>query len=313
MSVQTILSTFPALEKDPERGHRRRVRIASFAAIALTLALAVYGADYYLLGPESRPFSPKYNLLKPAGTIGIKLGILGVVLFCIIFLYPLRKRIPWLARRGKTKHWLDFHVIAGLTAPVIIAFHSSFKFAGIAGITFWIMVAVALSGVAGRYLYAQVPRSLNAAELSFRELQNVEAGLTQELTTQTLLSPEELAPLFRMPSAKEVRAMPLHRVLMLMLSFDLWRPLRIAFLRAHVLGLRGYLPSLGGLLRPRHEELDRVISAARRKSSLAKRIAFLGRSQQVLHLWHIIHRPFSYSFVVLACIHIGVVLALGYL
>ena len=139
---------------------------AAAAAFLLVAAIGIYGASYYLLPLEQRPFSDKYELLKPGGTIGLKLGILGTVLFFIIFLYALRKVIPWLGRLGTARHWMDFHVIAGVTAPIVIAFHASFKFQGIAGIAFWIMVAVALSGVIGRYLYSQIPRSLNAAELS---------------------------------------------------------------------------------------------------------------------------------------------------
>jgi hypothetical protein len=40
---------------------------------------------------------------------------------------------------------------------------------------------------------------------------------------------------------------------------------------------------------------------------------FLSRSQQVFNLWHIVHRPFSYAFAVLACIHIVTAILLGYL
>ena len=63
-------------------------------------------------------------------------------MFLAIFLYPLRKVWAWLRGKGAPKHWLDFHVLLGLAAPFVIAFHSSFKFRGFAGIAFWIMVAV---------------------------------------------------------------------------------------------------------------------------------------------------------------------------
>ena len=75
---------------------------------------AIYGASYYILPLEQRPYSDKHELLKPSGTIGLKLGILGTVLFFIIFLYALRKVIPWLGRWGTARHWMDFHVIAGI-------------------------------------------------------------------------------------------------------------------------------------------------------------------------------------------------------
>ena len=137
----------------------------------------------------------------PAASIGLKLGFVGLGLFLVLFLYPIRKRWPWLGRIGKTKHWLDFHVLAGISAPIVITLHSSLKLSGLAGLAYWIMMAVALSGFAGRYLYAQIPRSLNAAELSLQEMQALSAQLTQELERQALLKSEEVAPLLKLPDA----------------------------------------------------------------------------------------------------------------
>lgn len=312
MSAPLTLAGYAARPADSERWHRLRLRLAASAAIALVLLLAVYGFDYYRLAPADRPLSPKYATLKPSGHVGINLGILGAGLFLIIFLYPLRKRVPWLAKRGSPRHWLDFHVIAGLTAPLVIAFHASFKFRGIAGMAFWIMAAVAISGVIGRYIYAQIPRSLSSAELSLKELDGVQRELAGQLSEQKLLRPSDFEPLLRVPSAEQALRMPLYRALLLMLWLDLARPFHIARLRTRVLTGGGIVLSLGGLLRTSNGELERVIAAARRKSSLSKRVGFLGRTQQVFHLWHVVHRPFSYSFAVLALLHIAVVMLLGY-
>jgi len=41
-------------------------------------------------------------------------------------------------------------------------------------------------------------------------------------------------------------------------------------------------------------------------------VLFLSRSQKVFHLWHIVHKPFSYAFAVLALLHIGLQFMLGY-
>jgi hypothetical protein len=303
---------YTAAQKAAERGHRRRLKLAAILAIAAVMALSLYGWNYYLLSATDRPFSPKHELLKPSGIIAIKLGMLGVALFVTIFLYPLRKRVSWLGRIGSAKHWLDFHVIAGLTAPVIIAFHASFKFRGIAGVAFWIMLSVAISGVIGRYIYAQIPRSLSSAEASLGELAEAEAALAGSLTAQHLFSAQELEPILRIPAPEQVRAMPLLRAVVFMFALDVTRPFHVARLRVRVLGWRAAL-YLAGLLRTRHEELERAIDLAGTKAKLSKRIAFLSRSQQVFHLWHVIHRPFSYSFAVLALIHIAVVIALGYL
>ncbi len=312
MSTLITLGNYADVRKITERSHRMRLNAVTLTAVVLVVALAVYGFDYYTLSPADRPFSPKHALLRPSGLIGINLGVLGVVLFATIFLYPLRKRISWLAKVGSTRHWLDFHIVFGLVAPVLIAFHSSFKFSGIAGVAFWIMVAVALSGVVGRYVYAQIPRSLSDAELSANELAAAEQELAAELSRQCAIAMADLDLIFRIPSPADVRRLPLYRAVFLMFALDLVRPFQVARLRRCALGWRSVL--LGaGLLRTSHQELEHVIRLARRKSGLSKRIAFLSRSQQVFHLWHVIHRPFSYSFAVLALLHITIMLMLGFL
>lgn len=313
MSVPATIGDYATELIDPERGHRIRLGIAWVLAIALVISIAAYGWDYYLLGAADRPFAAKHQMLKPSGTIGLKLGFLGVAIFSGIFLYPIRKRIGWLARRGSAKHWLDFHVILGITAPIVIAFHSSFKFRGIAGMAFWIMLAVALSGFVGRYLYSQIPRRLNSAELTMKELDELQAALSRELSEQKLISQRDLYHVFRLPSARQVQRLPAVVALAWMMLVDCARPFHIARLRLRVVGFAGAITTLGGFLKTGNPELERLVDLAREKAALAKRVLFLARTQQVFHLWHVIHRPFSYSFVVLALIHIVVVMMLGYM
>src|SRR5258705_9310828 len=37
----------------------------------------------------------------------------------------------------------------------------------------------------------------------------------------------------------------------------------------------------------------------------------LFRSQKIFQLWHVVHRPFSYAFAILAILHIGIALFMG--
>jgi hypothetical protein len=254
----------------------------------------------------------KHHLLRPSGRIGVNLGILGLVMFLIIFLYPLRKRWTWLGRQGLSRHWLDFHVLLGISAPFVIALHSSFKFQGFAGIAFWIMVAVSISGVIGRYLYGQIPRRVNAAEFSRKELQELQEKMCEQLTGQNLLKQSDVRSALRLPSQETVDKLLVPVALGYMFALDLARPFRIAGLRRGALSGSEHLTTLGGLLPTRHFELEKAIAVAREEASLSKRILFLSRTQQVFHLWHVVHRPFSYSFAVLALIHIGVVLMMGF-
>ncbi len=297
---------------DAERGHRVRLYALYVLAIATNLAIFIYGFDYYKLSAIDRPFSPKHHMLRPSGPIGLYLGFMGVALFVGIFLYPIRKHWPWLAQFGKTRHWLDIHVLMGLTAPFIIAFHSTLKFKGIAGMAFWIMFAVSASGVVGRYLYAQIPRKVTTAELSLKELQELQESLSQQLAAQNLLPEADLRALLRMPDAKTVTRLPIVIALIYMMILDVIRVFRVARLRRNALTFRESLSTFVGFFPTRHRELERAIRAAAEEAALSKRVLFLSRSQKVFHLWHVVHKPFSYAFAVLALLHIGLQFVLGY-
>ena len=297
---------------DKERGHRIRLYGLYILAFATNLAIFIYGFDYYKLSSLDRPFSPKHHMLRPSGPIGLYLGFMGVALFIGIFLYPIRKHWAWLGQIGSTRHWLDIHVLMGLTAPFIIAFHSTLKFKGIAGMAFWIMFAVSASGVVGRYLYAQIPRKVTTAELSMKELQDLQDSLSQQLAAQRLLPEADLRALLRMPDANRVRRLPIFIALPYMMILDVVRVLRVARLRRHALGFGGFFQTLGGFLPTRHRELEKAIHAAAEEAALSKRVLFLSRSQKVFHLWHVVHKPFSYAFAVLALLHIGLQFVLGY-
>jgi hypothetical protein len=140
MSTATAPSPLPVAvavaTKDPDAGHKRRLLAGYIIAIVLIVGILAYGFDYYTASLNDRPFMAKHVLLRPSGRIGVKLGIVGFAMFLVIFLYPLRRYWGWLGRQGLARHWLDFHVLLGLSAPFVIALHASFKFHGFAGIAF---------------------------------------------------------------------------------------------------------------------------------------------------------------------------------
>jgi hypothetical protein len=307
-----IAASPPAAVPDAERRHRVRLYVLYVVAIAINLAIFIYGFDYYKLSAMDRPFSPKHHLLRPSGPIGLYLGFFGVALFVGIFLYPIRKHWPWLSTIGSTRHWLDIHILMGLTAPAIIAFHSTLKFKGLAGMAFWIMFAVSASGVVGRYLYAQIPRKVTTAELSMRELQELQAQLAQQLAAQKLLPEADLRALLRLPDANRVARLPIVAAIVYMMMLDVARKFRVARLRRHALRGGAFLTTLAGFLPTRHREVERTIHAAAAEAALSKRVLFLSRSQKIFHLWHVVHKPFSYAFAVLALVHIGLQFVLGY-
>lgn len=312
MSVQASVRSGILQRENAERGHRIRLLLAWLVALSVVLVIAGYGLNYYILPMEQRPFSPKHDALKPAGTIGVKLGMLGVFMFFLIYLYPLRKKWGWLARQGNSRHWLDFHIVLGTTAPVIIAFHSSFKFGNIAGMAFYSMLAVTLSGFVGRYLYAQIPRSLNEAELTMKEIQESEEALKRELAEQQATFGFSVDALYVLPTKDQIAHSSLLGSLFSMFLVDFKGPMRASRIRLRQLGFGRWLLSGFGLFATGDHKLERAIRVAKKQATLSKRILFLGRTQKVFHLWHVVHRPFSYAFAILALVHIALVLMMGY-
>ena len=116
-----------------------------------------------------------------------------------------------------------------------------------------------------------------------------------------------------MPDAKRVTRLPIVVALVYMMILDVVRMFRVARLRRHALSVRRvHCNTLAGFLPTHNRELEKAIQAAAEEAALSKRILFLSRSQKVFHLWHVVHKPFSYAFAVLALIHIGLQFVLGY-
>lgn len=60
---------------DAERGRRLRLRALYILAFATNLGIFIYGFDYYKLSAIDRPFSPKHQMLRPSGPIGLYLDL----------------------------------------------------------------------------------------------------------------------------------------------------------------------------------------------------------------------------------------------
>ncbi len=302
-----VVST--AVRRTEER-HRQVLGILSAFLIASIILLALYGGHYYTLSQSARPFSSRHHILKPSGIVGMNAGLLGTVMFCGIFLYPLRKRLPWLRKRGNSRHWLDYHVVLGAAAPIFIAFHSSFKFRGLAGIAFWVMVLVSVSGFVGLYLYGQIPRHVVTAEAALKASRAVQAQMMNAAGEHRLIVQSALHILFDLPTPRKVEKWPFPVAAFAMVGFDLARPFHVAGLRRAVTG--NGQTFLVGFRRGSNAALEQAIDLAREQASLCKRIVFLTRAQKIFQWWHVIHKPFSYGFAVLALLHVVVAMAMGF-
>ena len=136
---------------------------------------------------EERFFDPSHTTLKPSGTWGHGFGIIGTLMMIFgVAIYMIRKRAKSLIRLGYLKHWLEFHIFLCTVGPILVLYHTSFKFGGIVSVSFWSMVLVVLSGVVGRFIYIQIPRTVQGREIDMKDLASMREDLAEKLKTEMM-------------------------------------------------------------------------------------------------------------------------------
>jgi hypothetical protein len=279
-----------------------RVYIASLVLITLFVFiwLSAFGADYYLTRVGLRHFHEQNELLKPTGIIGHGIGIVGSLLIIIgVFGYMARKRFRSLSRIGVLKYWLEFHIFLCTLGPILILFHTSFKFGGIVAVSFWSMVAVVLSGVVGRFIYLQIPRTIQGRELSLSDLNRIESDLYTELKDKYNV---DYGIINQMNEAL-IAVNPDEGKNFLIRIF-----VRFKFERKLIGQIKKELKSqhLSG---KNHRKVVRIFKS---KIILNRRIAWLSSMQNFLRYWHVAHLPFAFVMLFIMIIHIVVAVLFGY-
>lgn len=159
--------------------------------IIVFVALAFFGADYYLTDTEQRFFHEQNDLYKPSGLIGHGLGIIGFFFMIVgVLIYVARKRFGFMSHSGDLRHWLEFHVFLNSLGAVLVLFHSTFKYAGFAAYAFLAMVLVLVSGVIGMFFYLQVPRTNEGRKMTLDELNDKRIKFNSDFQKQYQLDNE---------------------------------------------------------------------------------------------------------------------------
>jgi hypothetical protein len=266
------------------------------------IILGARGLDYYLTADRERPFHSDYDDLKPTGKYGHGYGIIGSLMITTgVVIYSTRKRVRRFAGLGGLKHYLELHIFMCLTGPLLVLYHTTFKFGGLVAVSFWSMTAVVISGLIGRYFYVQIPKGIHGNELSSAELAAENQRLADVLQKQYGIPPEALQRLdviARPP--KPVSSMSLVEVLQFFVLNDLTRRSRLR--KAIAISGRGRTQVL----------IRHLYKLANRRIMLTRRIAFLEKFRQIFHYWHVIHLPFSIVMFIILIIYVGVAIAFGY-
>lgn len=267
------------------------------AGLSGVLALFAEGKDFYDTPLLMRARHDAFWRLKAGGSTGHTLGIAGASMLVLMLVYSVRKRIRAFARLGLLSHWLDLHIMLGVFGPLLIVLHSTFKVQGLVALSFWSMVVVATSGVLGRFLYVQIPRTRAGDEVALAELLQQDRLLAERLRNAYGLTDGSLQDLDGLADAPA--RVGLVRGL-LQMPFDSLR------LRA---ALRGFERRCSEVPRPLLREFRRVVRA---KALVRRRIALWSRVHELFHYWHVLHKPFAIVMYLFMVVHVAVALATGY-
>ena len=283
---------------------RSRATTAALVFGVVLVGLNVFGMHYYLLPKAEQVRDPMHAWLRPSGYLGQGAGVVALLIFLFLWLYPLRKKFRWLAFTGTLSNWLDVHALAALGLPLLVAAHATWQFGGVIGLGFWSMMLVWLSGIVGRYIYARIPRGQAGVELTIEEIAVQRQELLEEIATRSGLDVKEIEEVLAADPAP-TDGLGLWQTLRRMVADDRARRRAAAALRRQI---RVHRPMQR---RGDAQALKEVLRLASREMALVQQSRMLGATQNILRFWHVAHRPLAITALVAVVIHVVVVVSLG--
>src|SRR6056300_1451305 len=244
-----------------------KVFLYRFLMAATVLLLTYYlfdkGQSFYDTQLEERFYHEDYQNLRASGFFGHGLGVMGTLIIAFgVWGYIYAKKTLRFEKYVRLKYLLEFHIFLCTIGPIMILFHTAFKFGGIVSIAFWSMVAVVLSGVLGRFIYIQIPRTIEGRALTLQEVEAEKENLSSELMSQLQLSSQEqeLISAFSSKDPQRRKTVTVRTIKQLLKEKN--------------------------VSKKQSKELFRMIV---RERAYGKRIQRLKKMQELFKYWHILH------------------------
>jgi len=286
-------ATEPAASRSAGRPARRRGSSLPGLFAAAAIALLWFGYRF-----------PTEQYLTPQSGLGYALGIMGGSSMLLLLVYPLRKRMRWLAFVGTTRRWFQAHMALGIVGPLLVLYHSNFSLGAVnSNVALFCMLVVSGSGLFGRYFYAHIHHGLHGRKATLAELKEHAEKLRWVTTTV-----EFLPDLVGRIDAEEQRIVRVCGRLPL-----LARPpagaLGVLLARRR---LRRYLSSAmrqttpaRGAGRDRSEQLrGTALRYVDDRLAAARRVVEFEAFERLFSLWHALHLPLFLMLLIAGIVHV---------
>jgi hypothetical protein len=147
------------------------------------------------------------------------------------------------------------------------------------------MVAVVVSGVIGRFIYIQIPRTIEGRELTLGEVKNMKTDLATVLSEKYKLDTNTIQLFINFTNTKSNTDIKIT-------TGKLKRVLKNQNL-------------------PKNERIS-IFKMLKQEKSLSGKINRLQTMQKLFKYWHVAHLPFALIMLVILIIHVVVTLSFGY-
>lgn len=295
MLETTPLVTPAALKSEAPKVPPARKSRAAFYGYSFLLTAVIAG---WLLSDES--------LVNPSEGLGYWLGIVGGSLMLLLLLYPAGKKSTILRRLGLVKHWFRIHMIFGLVGPLLILYHCNFSVDAInSTVALYSMLAVAISGIIGRYFYARIHRGLYGKRANIEELREEISDAMQNSRGLAAVLPKFINELHtisaKLMGDEYTRAISMRHSLSWTVKYHFVR------LRLHLLirkEMRAQAASSEALRNNAKNLRKTANSYAAKQVGLMRQVAQLAFYERLFSLWHVFHMPLFLLLVVSALVHV---------
>jgi hypothetical protein len=153
------------------------------------------------------------------------------------------------------------------------------------------MVAVVASGVAGRFIYLQIPRTIQGRELGLHEIHEMKGQITEQI--QQEIGEELMQQIIHTGEEGRTEKTYIQQVLA---DWHTKSQLRGRLKSAHIQG----------------KKLRVIMKLVSQEMTMQRRIIGLQYMQKLFKYWHVIHLPFAIIMLVIMLIHVAVTLIFGY-
>ena len=248
----------------------------------------------------------RMGLFEAGDDVGYWIGVVGAVMMVLLFTYPLRKHFNFARNWGRVKWWFLVHMILGIAGPALILLHSTFRVGSInAAVALYSMLAVAGSGIVGRFIYARVNRGLRGEQSGLNELRD-RAGLQQaDAKSRLAFAPRVEARLaeFEAAVSNTKPSWAAHTRQVFWLPIQQWLVYRqcAAELKT-VLERFKKKNNWSQADWQRHERHSKELVSL--YLNAVTRVAQFTAYERLFSLWHIVHIPFVYSLIISALVHV---------